>query len=409
MMESLSTSVTGLNAFSKEISVISNNVANSETTSYKSSDVSFSDILSECLSGTSGTSLGAGVLVSDVSESWSQGSISSTGNATDLAINGSGFFVVSDPSSGETYYTRDGEFSFDDDGTLVNSSGLAVQGYLVNENGGLGALDDIDVSYDASPASATSEISTTVNLNSETETDGTYESSVDIYDSLGNEHTVTITFAKTADNEWSYSVGSSEGTVGGDSTGTLSFSTSGALTSGSDDPVFTITGLAGADDMSITWDIADSSTDTSGNTTYLTNGTLTQYSRDSALYDSSQDGYSSGELSSISIDDSGMITGTYSNGTTSDLYQIALADFNDYNGLEKVDGGLYAATSKSGEAIVGIPGTSRFGSISSESLESSNVDLSTELANLITAQRAYQANAKVFSASDEILQTLIKL
>ena len=410
-MQSLNSSVTGLNAFSKEISVIANNVSNSETTSYKSGDVSFSDILSASLTGASGTSsIGAGVSVADVGESWTQGSIASTGTSTDLAINGSGFFIVKDDSTGSTYYTRDGAFSFDDSGTLVTSSGESVQGYPVDSSGNLGTLSDVTVSYAASPAKATTEMSTTLNLNSAASTGDTYSSDTTVYDSLGTSHTLTITYTKTADNTWTYAVTSSDGTVtNSDTDPTLSFNSDGTLVSGESNPVFTITGLTGASDMAVTWDISDASTDSSGNTTYLTNGNLTQYSRTSALTDSSQDGYTSGELSSVAIDKTGLVTGTYSNGAVTNLFQVALADFNDYSGLSKVDGSLYSATNASGTAIVGIPGTSRFGSLSPESLESSNVDLSTELASLITAQRAYQANAKVFSASDEILQTLIKM
>ncbi len=405
MMQSLSTAVTGLSAYSQEISVISNNVANSETNAYKSSTVSFSDVLSQSLSQSSGTSLGAGVSVSDVGESWTQGSITSTENTTDLAINGSGFFVVADPATGATYYTRNGEFSFDDSGSLVNASGYEVQGYEIDDDGNLGTLTDITVSYDASPANATTEITTSVNLDAEAEAGDTYESPLTIYDSLGNEHSVTITYTKTDTNEWAYSITCDDGTVGGDSTGTLTFNESGALSSGSDDPTFTIADLTGADDMTIAWDIADETS--SG--TYATNGSLTQYSLDSALYDSSQDGYASGELSSISINSSGLVTGTYTNGAVVDLFQVTLADFNNYDGLVQVSGSLYSGSNSSGEAILGIPGTSRFGSIASESLEGSNVDLSTELASLITAQRAYQACSKVFTASDEILETLIRM
>lgn len=405
MMQSLSTVVTGLMAFSQQISVISNNVANSETNAYKSSDVSFADVLSQSLSQSSGSSLGAGVAVSNVSESWTQGSVTSTQNSTDLAINGSGFFVVTDPSTGTTYYTRNGEFSFDDNGTLSTSDGMAVQGYEIDEEGDLGTLTDITVSYDASPANATTEISTSVNLDAESEAGDTYESSLTVYDSLGNEHSVTISFEKSDTNIWDYVISCDDGTVGGENTGTLTFNESGALSSGSDDPAFTITGLTGADDMTISWDIADETS----LSVYATNGSLTQYSLDSALYDSSQDGYASGDLSSININNSGLVTGTYSNGAVVDLYQLALADFNNYDGLKQVSGGLYSSTNDSGEAILGIPGTSRFGSTESESLESSNVDLSTELASLITAQRAYQSCSKVFTACDEILETLIRM
>jgi flagellar hook protein FlgE len=407
MMQSLSTAVSGLNAYSKEISVISNNVANSETDSYKSSSISFSALLSSSLTGTSSSnSVGGGVSVSNVTQNWKSGDIISTESDTDLAINGSGFFIVKDESTGETFYTRNGGYSFDDDGNLVlTDTDEILQGYAIDDDGDLGALKDITVSQDASPASATTSMSTTVNLNSAAEVGGTYESAVTVYDSLGNEHQVTVTYTKTVDNTWTYAISSDDGAVGGNSTGTLTFGTSGALASSTtDDPTFTITGLTGADDLSISWDIYDSSA--SG---YLTNGNLTQYSTDSAFTDKDQNGYASGSLSSISVDENGKVTAHYSNDTTKDLFQIALAQFNSYDGLSTKSGGLYSSTSDSGDAIIGIPGTGRLGSLKTSSLESSNVDLSSQLANLITAERAYQACSKVFTTSDELLQTLIKM
>lgn len=407
MMQSLSTAVSGLNAFSKEISVISNNVANSETDSYKSSSISFSALLSSSLTGTSSSnSVGGGVAVSGVTQNWKSGDIISTESDTDLAINGSGFFIVKDESTGETFYTRSGGYSFDNDGNLVlTETDEILQGYTIDDDGDLGALTDITVSQKASPASATTTMSTTVNLNSASEVGSTYESAVTVYDSLGNEHQVTASYSKTADNTWTYTISSDDGTVGGEYTGSLSFGTSGALASSTtNDPIFTITGLSGADDLSISWDIYDSSA--SG---YVTNGKLTQYSTDSAYTNKSQDGYAAGTLSSTSIDENGTVTAHYSNGTTKDLYQIALAQFNNYDGLSTKTGGLYSAASDSGDAIIGIPGTGRLGSLKASSLESSNVDLSSQLASLITAERAYQACSKVFTTSDEILQTLIKM
>jgi len=407
MMQSLSTAVSGLSAFSQEIAVISNNVANSETCSYKSSDTSFSALLSASLTGTSGTSTGAGVSVSDVNQNWTTGDITSTDSDTDLAINGSGFFMVTDASTDQTYYTRNGSFSFDDDGNLViTDTDYTVQGYAIDEDGDLGALTDITVSHDASPANATTEMSTTVNLDADAEVGDTYETSVTVYDSLGNEHLVTTTYTNTAANTWTYSISIDSSTTAA-TTGTLAFGTSGALETATGDPTITFT-PTGAAEMTITWDIYDETT-VGTTTTYATNGSITQYSMDSALYDSSQDGYTSGSLSSITIDENGVVTATYSNGTTQDLFQVALAEFNNYDGLLATSGGLYSTTTDSGDPIVGIPGTSRFGSLETGSLESSNVDLSSELANLITAQRAYQACSKVFTASDEILQTLINM
>jgi flagellar hook protein FlgE len=407
MMQSLSTAVSGLNAYSKEISVISNNVANSETDSYKSSSISFSALLSSSLTGTSsGNSVGGGVSVSNVTQNWESGDTISTESDTDLAINGSGFFIVKDESTGETFYTRNGSYSFDNDGNLVlTDTDEILQGYAIDDDGDLGALTDITVSQKSSPASATTTMSTNVNLNSAAEVNSTYESAVTVYDSLGNEHQVTVTYTKTDANTWTYAISSDDGTVGGTSTGTLTFGTSGALASSTTgDPAFTITGLTGADDLSISWDIYDSSS--SG---YVTNGKLTQYSTDSAYTDNDQDGYAAGTLSSISISENGTVTALYSNEQTKDLYQIALAQFNNYDGLATKSGGLYSATSDSGNAIIGIPGTGSLGGLKTSSLESSNVDLSSQLANLITAERAYQACSKVFTTSDEILQTLIKM
>ena len=404
MISSLYTSITGLQAFTEQISVTSNNIANVETTSYKADSMTFSDLLNSQLSGTMTETVCGGVDVQSVCECWNQGSLSSGGTATDLAINGSGFFVVQDSGNGITYYTRDGSFAFDRNDTLVNSSGMAVQGYTIDEDGNLGALTDIVLSYEASPPKASTEMATTLNLSSTTEEGDSFSTTTTVYDSLGNEISLSITYTKTAnENEWTWEaeipVGC--GTLDGDSTGTLIFDEFGALTSGTD-PVFALTLTNGADDtQTILWDLYDDSGDT--------NGSITQYATESALSDQSQDGYPSGALCDVTIDENGIVTGSYSNGQTKELYQIALSDFTNYNGLDKVDNNLYQATLESGQAVVGVPGTGQLGSVVSGSLETSNVDLATELATLITAQRAYQACSRVFSVTDEVLQTLVNL
>ena len=403
MLDALFTSVTGMSAFSTQISVSSNNIANMETTGYKSNSVSFESLLTSSISQVQTTNSGSGVSVQSISECWTQGSITSAASSTSLAIDGEGLFVVEDPDTGLTYYTRDGNFEFNSDGELVYDDTYQVQGYTVDDNGNLGSLTNIVLSYENSAPSATTEISTTLNLDSAAEESDYYVSTVDVYDSLGNTIPVTITYTRSANtNEWTYTaeISSDYGTVSSGGTGTLTFDSDGNLTSGTD-PVLELTLTNGAANQSITWDLYTDDGDT--------NGSIVQYAGDSSMTDSDQDGYAAGELVSIDIDESGYVICSYSNNTTSTLYQIALADFNNFDGLEKSDGNLYKATSDSGEAILGVADTGRLGSLTPSSLESSNVDLSTEMAEVIVSQTAYQACAKSFSAANELLEVLINM
>ena len=399
------TSVSALNAYREQISIISNNIANAGTTAYKSSNVSFEDLLNQSLSASAVETSGSGVAVSNITTSWAQGSITTTDVTTDLAINGSGFFVVKDGSAnGAISYTRNGEFSFDKKNTLVNSSGYAVQGYALDTSGNLGALGDIKVSYTASTPVATSKINTSVSLNSTTATADIFSTTTEIYDSLGNQIPITTTYTKSStNNEWTWaaSISSTDGTLGGASSGTLPFNSDGTLSSGTD-PVFSLTLANGATSpQSITWNIYDSDG--------TSNGSLKQFSGDSVLNDQSQDGSASVSLSSISVNTKGIVIGSYSDGSTNNLYQLALANFNNYDGLKDAGTGLYQATVNSGEAVIGTAGSGQYGTITAKSLESSNTDLTTDLANLITAQRAYQACARSFTIADEIMQTTVAL
>ena len=405
MSSALLTAVSGLNTFSEQISIVSNNIANSATTAYKSQSVSFADLLSQSLSASAATATGSGVKISSIATSWTQGGFSGTECSTDLAINGSGFFIVRDEDgTGTTYYTRNGEFDFNNDGILVNSNGLAIQGYALDDDGNLGAMGNIEVSYEASAPVSTTTMSTSVSLNSELESGNTFATTTTVYDSLGNEIPVTITYTKSATNNqwtWAVSISDTYGTLAGDSTGTLTFGTDGSLSGTASDPVFTLNLTNGAADQNITWDIYGA-----GGTT---NGSLVQYSGNCVLNNQDQDGSPSVALSSVSVNEKGTLIGTYSNGTTKELYQIALANFANYDGLKNISDGLYTATIKSGEAVIGVPGSGQLGSITAQSLEMSNVDLTTELANLVQAQRAYQACAKLFTTADEIMQTTVQL
>ena len=396
MSASFYTVLTGLHAFTEQLSVISDNLSNSETTAYKSNSISFAEVLNNAMSTNVTDSVGNGVTVQDTTASWTQGSLSTTGNSNDIAITGKGFFIVTD-ASGTTYYTRDGEFQYDENRDLVTADGLNVQGYKINDDGSLGSLSDITLSSDAIPATATSEITASLNLNSASATSDTYSATINTYDSLGNEVPITITFTKSAANTWTWtsSIDSATGTASG--SGTLTFSSSGALESGTN-PTITLSLSNGAvTPQTITWELYDSSGSS--------NGDVTQYASSSTLSNQSQDGTATGQLKSISVDKSGLITGTYSNGETKNLYQIALADFSNYEGLKKTGNSLYIETSTSGTATVGVAGSNQFGTLTSSSLETSNVDTATEMANMIVAQRAYEACARMFTVESEILQT----
>ncbi len=400
MSSSFYSTLTGLNAFRSAISVISNNISNLETTAYKTESVSFSEMLSSAMAGNSSVSTGNGVVVQDISASWTQGDLTETGNTYDLAITGSGFFIVTD-DTGLSYYTRDGSFEFDEDGTLVTSDGLSVQGYSLNDDGTLGALSDIVISSDIIEATSTSEMTVTANLDSGDDTGDSFSATITVYDSLGNEIPVTIEFTKTASGEWEWtaSIDNAYGTATG--SGTLSFDSTGALEDGTD-PTITLNLTNGAEaTQTITWDLYDDDGDT--------NGDLTQYASDSSLSDTSQDGNAAGTLESVSIDENGVITGSYSNGTTKDLYQIALSTFNNPDGLTKTASGVYSATTSSGTAVVGAAGTGAYGTLTSGSLEMSNVDLASEMADLILAQRAYEACAKVLETENELLKTTVNI
>ncbi|MEW6265499.1 MAG: flagellar hook protein FlgE [Thermodesulfobacteriota bacterium] len=403
MINSLYISVTGMLAFSEQIGVTSNNISNMETTGFKSSTVSFADMLAQSIDRSSGNNAGSGVQVQSVTENWTQGDITGGYSSTTLAINGWGMFAVKDPATGQTWYTRDGSFEFDNTGRLVYDEDLIVQGYPLDENGNSGALTNIQVSYENAPPSATTTLSTTVNLDSGAETGDTFQSTIDVYDSLGNAIPVTITYTKSATaNEWTWTaeISSQYGSITSGASGTLTFDANGSLTSGAD-PVFGLTMTNGSADQSITWDLYDDGGDS--------NGLLTQYAGDSAMTDHDQDGYAAGELLSVKINEAGQVECTYSNGVTRTPFQIALAEFSNYNGLEKSDGNLYSATVKSGQAILGRPGVGSMGDICSESREVSNVDLSSEMAQLITAQTAYQACSRAFSVTNEILQVLVNM
>ncbi len=410
MISSLFAGISGLSANSTAMTVIGDNIANVNTTAFKSNKSSFANILSQSLGGSTTDGIGRGVEFWGVSPSWSQGSIENTSNATDMAINGKGFFMVED-DSGSVFYTRAGEFSFNREGYLVNPDGLYVQGYQVSSvapNGAvtLGAIENINVPGESTtPPQATTTSTLDINLDAGAANGDTYSSTQTVFDSLGMAIPLTLTYTKNGPNDWSVGV-SVPATVAaaGDVTITnanLTFDPAGNLNNGTN-PSITLTNLVnGAGDIAINWDLFDSAG--------ATNGDLTQYAAASTTNFNTQNGYAAGNLRGVSVDESGYVTGTYSNGQLTPLFQVVLADFPSYFGLNKMGGNLYAESRGSGQAMPGVPLSGSLGSISPSAIEMSNVDLAQEFVKMITTQRAFQANSRVITTSDEILQELINL
>jgi flagellar hook protein FlgE len=421
-MPNFSIPLSGLTAESTALSTIANNLANQSTTGYKDTRVLFSDLFYQNL-GTTGAGdpvqLGAGTEVASLPANFTQGSVSSTGVPTDVAIQGDGFFVVQ--QAGVTSYTRAGNFAVDQNNFLVTSEGQDVLGYpAVNGVVNTGqAIAPIQLGAGTiSPPASTSEVQIQSNLDAGATvggTDGTFSTPVTIYDSLGTGHTLTFTFTNTAPNTWTYSLsipstdlnplappggGAPVPQSGILSTGTLTFNGSGVLTS----PTSNVTGIKatsladGANDLTFNWDLFNGTTPV-----------MTQVTAPSSTSSTQQDGASSGTLTNFSIGADGTITGSFSNGKTAALGQVALAGFANDEGLERVGNTDYTQTLASGQAVVGAPGTGGRGSLAGGSLELSNVDISTEFANLIVAQRAFEADAKAVTTFDQITQDTINL
>jgi flagellar hook protein FlgE len=407
MIGSLFAGISGLNANSTAMTVIGDNIANVNTTAFKANRSMFANVLSQSLGGSINSGIGRGVEFWGTSPLWTQGSLENTANPTDLAINGKGFFIVQD-DTGANYYTRAGQFYLDDAGDMVNPDGLYVQGYEIDSSGNLGSLTTISIPGERiSPPSASTEFSFDLNLDSQTATNGTYSTSQTIFDSLGNAIPLSLTFTKQAAAQtWSVaaSVPSPNGpvTINGAATATLTFDSAGNLTTPATDRSLSIVLANGAaTPMALTWDLYDASGTSLGDITGFSSPSTTTFQY--------QDGYTSGILRGISVDEDGVVTAAYSNGQLTPTYQIALADFPSYDGLTKLGKNLYAESLESGQPMGGVAGNGRIGSITPSAIEMSNIDLAQEFVKMITTQRAFQANSRVITTSDEILAELINI
>lgn len=422
MIGALYSGISGLKANTSALAVIGDNIANVNTTGFKVSAVSFTNVFSAAM-GQSDLQIGRGVTMGSITADWNSGTVETTNSATDLAINGEGMFVVVDPNATAQYYSRAGEFEFDVNGYLVNQDGFRVQGYTIDTAGNLGGMTNITMPTGQSVPSATNELTMGLNLDAG---GTTYDTTITVYDSLGNPHDLTFNFTRNDPPtgagavEWEYTVTSTETALTITPAATpniISFTSAGAFdtanstatvasqTGDGSGHAITITGLSPATDMTGTGSIIWRFLDTAG----ATDGTVTGYAGDSVKSSQTQNGYPTGTLQGISVDEDGIFTGLYSNGTMLSFAQITLADFASYNGLMKQGSNLFTSSLASGQPIYLTPNQGGVGAISPSSLEMSNVDLATEFVELITSQRAFQANSKVITTSDEVLSDLINI
>lgn len=410
-MPSFSTALSGLNAESQALSVISNNLANLNTVAFKAQSPDFQDLFYQQI-GSSGdgdpVQIGVGTTVGAISSDFTQGSIESTGVATDVAIQGNGFLV--EDNNGLQEYTRAGDLSVGANGQLMTSDGGEVLGYeavngVISPSQVLGPLSV--ASGQISPPNPTGNVQINMNLDSAGGVGSTFSTPVTVTDAQGNSHVLTFNFTNTAANTWTYAITIPAADVGATGnpvsigTGTLDFNGSGVLTA----PTGNVTGLKitgfadGASNLTFNWDLYDASG----------NPLVTQVASPSAASSTEQDGYSSGTLTSFNIQSDGTIQGIFSNGQTLALGQIALASFANVQGLVRNGSNDDLASLASGSANIGAPATGGRGTIAGGSLEESNVDIATEFANLILAERGYQANAKTVTTFDEVTQTAINM
>jgi len=398
--------LSGLFAASSNLDVIGNNVANANTVGFKGGNAVFADVYANSLAGGGQTSPGIGVSVSGIQQSFVQGNVSATSNPLDIAINGNGFFRMD--TNGTVNYSRNGQFHLDKDGYIVNATGSKVTGYGVDTTGNIliSNAGPLQISMAQLQASASTAASIGLNLDSREAVNATAfnaddpttynkATSMSVYDSLGNPHAFNTYYVKTAANVWKV-YGAVDGTALPASVGQLTFKTDGTLDT-------TATTLP----FNLTVPLTNGAT-TPFNFTLDFNG-ATQFGSQFAVNTLQQDGFSSGQLTGYDIGKDGIIKGRYSNGQTRTLGQFLLASFPNPNGLQPLGNNAWAETAASGQPVPGTPGAGNLGVVQSGAVEESNVDLTQELVDMITAQRVYQANAQTIKTQDAVMNTLVNL
>lgn len=419
--------VSGLNTNASAMTVIGNNLANTNTVGFKGSRTVFADLLSGSVSGSGGQSqVGRGVGMSKVDQVFSQGTFQSTESGLDVAIEGEGFFVLKEVGDETSYYSRAGAFRFNDDGFLINPEGLRVQGRLFDEMGELGAgnAEDIQIANTGLIAgNVTTELALNTNLDASEDvlaplaagwdiTDDTlynYSSSLQVFDTLGNPHLLSTYFVKTGDNlwQWAWSAELDDGTIeqglGGVNDAPtvadrLNFTVEGVLENSVAVPPAATTG----DIPAINW--GNGSDPTGVAVTFNT----TQFNSASVVISQDQNGSGAGNLTGVDIDNEGIVIASYSNGEQTKVAQLVLGKFINTHGLKLAGSNLYTETSESGPPRTGLPGP-ELGKVFTNSLEQSNVDMAAQFVEMIQVQRGYQANSKIITTVDELLGEVINL
>ncbi len=416
------TAVSGINAATADLGVIGNNIANSSTTGFKTSRAEFADVYATSLLGAGGNAIGKGVSLSGVTQEFTQGNIAFTNNALDLAINGNGFFLLSD--DGAAAYTRAGNFQVDREGFIVTNQGQRLQAFQVNNAGEInGQVGDLQLDTSLIDPEPTNLVSLTANLDSRSVPPtipfgGPHDAfavppvvpdpesfnattSVTIYDGLGNSHVMSLYFVKTANpNEWQvHSLVDGVTTSGPD---TLNFQSNGQFDPSTLPIDLNVTGWNPLNEAGIP-------TGASPQDFNISLSDLSQFGAEFAVSSATQDGFTTGQLYGLEIDDSGVVFARYTNGQARSLGQVAIAGFSNPNGLQPLGDTTWAETFSSGVATLGEPGSSGLGVLQSGALEGSNVDITQQLVNMIVAQRNFQANAQVIQTEDTITQTVINL
>ena len=424
ILSSMYTGVTGIQANGEALGVISDNIANANTVGFKTSRAEFSDVIAKSLKGIlGGNQIGRGTKLSSIAQIFSQGAITQTDKSTDLAITGDGFFVVDGPEGRS--FTRNGSFNFNKDGELVNADGMTVKGFRADDDGKVTTqLDSIKLDRMIIDAKKTENVDMSMNLDiravvpeagfdpARPADTSAYSTGVTVYDSAGNAHALTMYFYKTGDNTWNWSaMAKGEEIVGGEkgkgvigASGTLTFTIDGKLQSQTvNQNSFNFTKGA-QPDQQINFKFGDD---------ILSGGTglrgTTQYGSASDVYKHTQDGYTAGTVGGLSFNDDGVLSAFYTNGVTKNLAQIAIAKFENNEGLFKAGNNLFKESRNSGAANIGAPNTAARGKVFSKSIESSTTDIASEFVNLIQMQRAFQASSRTLSTSDELMQEVLNI
>jgi flagellar hook protein FlgE len=408
--------LSGLDAASTDLQVTGHNIANAATSGFKESRAEFADIYATSIRDVSSNASGRGVKVTRVAQQFSQGSLEFTANNLDLGISGEGFFVMED-LAGNVSFTRSGAFGVDRDGFVVNHNNERLQVFspvdLSGSSFNTGSTGDLQLPTLSGSPTATSNVEASFNLSAAESvpaiafdpTNGlsyNHSTSTTVYDSLGTAHTMTMYFRTTGTGTWdAYTyVDGNQITTGGNPSASITFDTAGSIVPGVGDvsPTGEITLDAyapggGAAPMTITHDFSNT----------------TQYGSEFAVNDLTQDGFTSGRLSGVDIDNTGVVFARFTNGQSIALGKVAMAKFNNPQGLRQLGDTSWAQTYTSGDVLLGEAGTSSFGLIQSGALENSNVEIAEQLVNLITAQRNFQANAQVISTADTVTQTIINI